>query len=456
MTPGLLPKALLERFAGLHDNDRRIAKGAILTAGFVLAAKLGVAFREIVIAWKYGVGPVVDAYQLALTITTWIPFLISGIATGLLVPPLVRAARQPETSQMLIAEFNGVMIVVAAMTLVVTLVGSGMAVNLLGGDLSPQVKALAHDFTLAMLPIAFLTVLIGYFNVRLQAREHHVFSVTEIAPSLLVAILIAVAPAEWRSAPLVWGSVFGIGLQVLWLGWMTRRLPEGFGRIVFRRTHPEWRPLYSSLLILGAGQILSTITIPLDQAFAAHLGEGAVATYGYANRVLGLITTFGTVVIARALLPVLSGAVADENRRGGVAQARFWGLLCLILGMVSALVGWVVAPTAISLLFQRGAFTGDNAASVAQVLRYGLTQLPFYFGGLAIIQWFAAARRYEVILAAAAAGLVSKVILNFALYERLGLPGLSLATAGMYASSFLLMHISLRVQARTLGKTRDQ
>jgi peptidoglycan biosynthesis protein MviN/MurJ (putative lipid II flippase) len=186
---------------------------------------------------------------------------------------------------------------------------------------------------------------------------------------------------------------------------------------------------------MAAGQMLLTLTIPIDQGFAARLGEGAVATLGYANRIVTLVTGLGTIVIGRALLPVLSSAVAQQNYAMGRRQATQWALLLFVAGVVIAVVGWLLAALAVRLLFERGAFTADASADVANVLRYGLLQLPFYFGGVVLVQWIAALGRLHILLAVACVALVVKVAMNLLLTQPLGLPGIMIGTALMYAVS---------------------
>jgi peptidoglycan biosynthesis protein MviN/MurJ (putative lipid II flippase) len=179
------------------------------------------------------------------------------------------------------------------------------------------------------------------------------------------------------------------------------------------------------------------VTAPIDLAFAARLGEGAIATLGYANRIVGLIIGFGSVVVARALLPVLAGAAADGEHALGSRQARQWAGLLVGLGVAAVAIGWPLAPTAVALVFERGAFNAGDSRAVAHALRFGLLQLPFVFGGLALVQWIAASGRYGVLLAVACLALVVKITMNLLLIHPLGLAGLMAATAAMYAVSFL-------------------
>src|SRR5690348_17183770 len=82
--------ALSRRLGQVHANHKRIATGALTIAILTLIAKALVAVREMSIAWRYGVSSTVDAYQLSLTIVTWMPMLVSSVIGAVLVPRLVR------------------------------------------------------------------------------------------------------------------------------------------------------------------------------------------------------------------------------------------------------------------------------------------------------------------------------------------------------------------------------
>lgn len=443
----------MKQLNAVHANHRRIAKGVLLTAIFVAFAKLGVAGREVALAWRYGTSSIIDAFQLAFTITTWIPFLLAGVSTGLLVPRVVSTRRDPERHAQFIAELNGTVVAVALLTTTLTLLGYAAAVSVMGTGLGDEVKQLAKAFSLSLLPVTLLTVAAGYFIVRLQASEHHLFSITEVVPPLAVILLVVLLPHHLEAGPLIWGTVAGTLLQVVLLARMTNRHTGGIGALSFRHSSPEWRSIYRDMLILGAGQALITLTIPIDQAFAARLGEGAIATYGYAIRMLGLAIALGTLVAARALLPVLSEVAADADHALGRAQAIRWSFLLFFGGIAAAILGWLLAPLAVSLFFERGAFTAQDSEAVTRIIRYGMAQLPFSFGALAIIQWCAALRRYDAIMVAAGAALVVKVVFNLLLYEKMGLAGLALSTAAMYAASFLSILLSLKGISKRTAST---
>jgi peptidoglycan biosynthesis protein MviN/MurJ (putative lipid II flippase) len=285
----------------------------------------------------------------------------------------------------------------------------------------------------------------GYLGARLQAKEHYAFSLTEAAPPLGITICVLATPGGSSLLPLVWGTLGGYLLYVTWLAVMTMRVDPPLGRPKLHRTPELWRPLYVSFLTMGLAQVLITLTLPIDQAFAAQLGEGAIATLGYANRIVMLVTGLGAVVLGRALLPILSEAAASSAERSlGERQATRWAILMFVVGLVILGMGWVLAPTAVRILFERGAFEASDTIVVSGLLRVGLVQVPMFLAGMVLVQWYAAADRYRAILAITSAALIAKIVSNVMLVETLGLEGIMLGTAVMYSVTMLAMAIGVR------------
>ena len=73
---------------------------------------------------------------------------------------------------------------------------------------------------------------------------------------------------------------------------------------------------------------------------------------------------------------------------------------------------------------------------VAGVFRWGLLQMPFYFGVLVLVQLLASQNRYRIMAAIALGNFGLKALLNPVLGAAMGLQGVMLATACMYALSY--------------------
>jgi putative peptidoglycan lipid II flippase len=404
-------------------------------------AKLFFAAREMAIAWRYGISGTVDAYQLALTVTTWLPMMLTSVMTVVLVPRLVALQNRPEERRSFVAELNGTVLMLAAFVAALTWVATPAASALLASNDNDQVLHLTTAMSRQMAPVALFTVVVGYLSARLQSRERFAYSVTEAIPAVAIAMLVVVPLAIGGDSRLVWGTSIGFLLQALVLCVMTQRGDAGLGPVKMRHRSPEWRSLYASLGVMAAGQVVLALSIPIDQAFAARLGAGSVATLGYANRIIILITGFGAVVLARALLPVLSRAAADGSHGLGASQARQWSWLLLALGTAIAAAVWLLSSWGVALVFERGAFTPQDTQAVAGVLRFGVLQLPFYFAGLALVQWMAALGRFAVLLWSACVAVVLKLVMNLLFIEHFGLGGLMIGTAAMYATTLACFYI---------------
>jgi murein biosynthesis integral membrane protein MurJ len=441
--------ALSRRVRRVHANHKKIAAGAVTIAVLTVIAKALVAVREMAIAWRYGVSGIVDAYQLSLTIVTWVPVMLTAIMSVVLVPRLVMLDRRKPARDQFVSEFNGTVLVVGIGMTVLTYLSAPWAAQLMASRLDAQTLHLTTAMVQRLAPVALFMIVAGYFTARLQARERFSYTVTEAVPALMIALLVLAPFAAQSAAPLILGSLIGYLAQIVILARLVATGDPPLGKVSLKHRSEEWPTFYGSIVMMTLGQIVLMVTNPIDQAFAARLGEGSVATFGYAARIITLFSGLATVVIGRALLPVLSNAVADGDFKLGRRQTLQWAGLLLVAALVGCAITWVLAPEIVRLLFQRGAFGPNATAAVTEVLRYGLFQLPFYFGGIALVQWIAATNRFSEILSITTVALVVKLALNFLLVQRLGLRGLMLGTAGMYMATSGLLLVKMKTARLT-------
>lgn len=439
--------AIRARLSGIHENHKRVAQGAIVIAVLTMAAKVAGVVREVAIARRYGISGVLDAFQIAATITTVVPVMIGSIAAAVLVPRLVAVRSRGSDRRQFLSELNGTVVAVCVPIALLTWLVAPYASTLLAGAGHPDRLRLTTQMSSEMAPVAAFMIGTAYFSARLQSRERFAYSVTDAAPSLTITALVLLSLDPSDPLPLIVGTVAGSFLQLLLLGWLSRKGDAPLGSIAFTHRSHEWQSLYGSILLMGFGQLVFSAAAPIDQAFAARVGEGAVATLGYANRILALLTSFGTIVVTRALLPVLAGSVADGNVALARRQSFQWTILLAGAAAVLVLALWIAAPLVVRLMFQRGAFTAAASGQVSTVLRFGLLQLLFFFPGMAIVQLLIAVRRYGALLAIAAVAICVKVLLNLLLVPLTGLPGIMIATAGMYAISLFGQALYVRFGA---------
>ena len=440
---GRLLTSLVARFSTVHTNHKRIASGAALIGLLLILAKLFVAAREIAIAWRFGVSGLVDAYQLSLTIATWLPMMLTSAMAVVLVPRLVALQGYPERYREFVSELNGSVLASG----VILACGTWLAAPAASGIIGPNANHATMEVTIAfsrdIAAIALFILISGYLSARLQSLERFSYSITEAVPAASIALLVLAPFAIGEGARLICGTVVGYGLQIVALCVMTARADHRLGGIRLRHRSPEWSSFYKSMVLMGLAQLLITSALPIDQAFASRIGEGAVASLGYANRTLTLAMTLGAVMISRALLPVLSRMVASGQVGLARRQALQWSALMFGIGIMGAAVVWTIAPQLVRLLFERGEFNPQASARVTEALRYGIIQLPPFFGGIALVQFYSAAGRFRSFLVITSCALLVKIALNVVLTPIYGLGGIMISTGCMYFMTGFLLWMGL-------------
>ena len=88
---------------------------------------------------------------------------------------------------------------------------------------------------------------------------------------------------------------------------------------------------------------------------------------------------------------------------------------------------------------------------MTRVLRCGLIQLPFYFAGIALVQWYAATGAFRPLLAITGSAIVIKFALN-AYCAAARRSGIMVSSAGMYVVTVSLMWLLMANTAPQRGQ----
>jgi len=129
-----------------------------------------------------------------------------------------------------------------------------------------------------------------------------------------------------------------------------------------------------------------------------------------------------------------------------------WALAALLGGVALGAAVAAGADYLVELLFERGSFTAKDSERVAQLLRYGMLQMPPFLASTVLITALAARRGVTAIAQVSVAGLVAKVALSAWLVTTHGAHGLLVATALMYTTTSVLMWLALRRPSTALPR----
>lgn len=438
-----LPKRVVHHLADPHSRHRQIAVGFVWVSVFVLIGKLASAAKEMAIAWRYGISEAVDAYVFVFNVVSWPITVWFSILTVILVPLFARIGNDNtlRLSQFR-AELLGFTLISGLVVGILSYIGFSALLRARWIGLSEGALLRATEWIGPLSLLVPLGFVISLFSVWMLAYSRHRNTLYEAVPPLVILVAL-VLPPSWVPEPLIWGTIAGFALHMFALAMPLCANKElDIPRFTFQS--PAWGYFWGSIGIMAVGQALMSLTSIVDQFFAAHLGPGAISTLSYANRVLALILGLGALAISRATLPVFSEAFAMQGQRPHYLVLR-WAKLMFLAGIVAAIIGWIFSPLIVKVLFERGAFAAEDTQEVANILRFSLLQIPFYFSSLVLVSGLSSMGRYRAIALIAVVNIFFKILINFILAAYFYLVGLVVATAIMYAVSAGLCFLALRV-----------
>ncbi len=437
-------ESLRRRLLGVHQDHKRIARSALILMGFVLAGKIVSASKEMMIAYRYGISGTVDAYQLAFTLVTWIPVTLTSELGTLLVPALISLRKYKTKQNQFLGELEGLALAIGIISAVLLCVLWPHLGRFVSGNLSDSTREMCRQMIIGMAPVGVLTYTICISAARLQACEKHINTLLECVPAIALLGFMLVTKNNTSVLPLVLGTTVGFVIQAAVLRTLARKADTVHAIPRLSLKSSQWPATFRAMGVLLLGAVIGNLAGPVDQYFLAHRGDGAIATMGYANRLLSLLISMGALAISRATLPIISEILFLGDHARARSTALKWSFVMLAVGAIGACIAYALAPYAVALLFQRGAFTSQDTTAVANLFRAGLVQIPFAFAVWVLVQLFVSEARFKAISVIAVIGFFIKLAGNILLVPLFGIVGVFLATGVAIAGVFLAYLVCTR------------
>jgi putative peptidoglycan lipid II flippase len=396
--------------------------------------------REQVLAYLFGAGNAVDAYNVAFRIPNLLRDLFAeGAMSAAFVPTFTRYMK---TGGRAAAWRLGNQVLNALLVVTGVLVALGMVytepiVSLYAGDYSqvPGKLELATLLARIMLPFLILVAIAAAQMGMLNSVDR--FFVPALSPAVFnvasIASTLALLPLMPRlGLPPIAAMAFGV-------------LAGGVGQIVVQwpllwREGYRYRPvldprdpgLRQVLALMGPGTIglaATQINVFVNTVLATSEGTGAVSWLGYAFRIMYMPLGIFGVSIATASIPAISRRAADDDREG--MRRDVAGALSMMLMLnVPATIGLIVlAQPIVALLFEHGAFTAaDTDATAAALVGYAVGLTGYSAVRVATPTFYALGDARTPVVVSGLSVLLNAA-LNVALVRRFGYVGLAAGTS---------------------------
>lgn len=320
--------------------------------------------KAVLITYFFGVGPLLDGYYLAQTIPAMLAGIVIGVFqtgfTPLYSAHLVRGAHD-DAAALLGSSLTLAAGVCVAVSVVVSALAPMLITALVGGASG---AAMVPGIT-ALRALAFLLLLNALVDcLGLALNAHHRYGAAAAAPivNAAVASAILLAVPQWGLLNLIVGTLVGALCQ---LAVVLAAAHRASIRVVWGR-HTELRLALRSGVAILPGLGFSNLALLVPSAFAARIGDGAVAALAIANRLHGALTQVLAIALSTVLLPHFARAIARGDGARVAADLRNGFPAVAALGAVAAIWVAVAGPGVVALIFERGAFDATATLAVAR------------------------------------------------------------------------------------------
>ena len=324
--------------------------------------------NQIVTAKVFGAGAVNDAFEIAFQLPNMMRRLFAEGAFAQAFVPLIAEYKGQRGEAATHTLVNRVATLQLVALLVVTVLGIVAAPWLIplfaSGFAKTEGKTLlATQLLQIMFPyllfISLTALAGGVMNIWKQ------FAIPAFTPVLLNVCMIVAAlwAAPYFRQPihaLAWGVVAGGVAQLSLQLWPLHKLGM-FPRLDFHFRDEGVRRMLKTMAPALLGVSIAQVSLLINTNYASFFGDGAVSWLKKADRLMELPTALLGVAIGTVILPAL-GSLRNEKNVRGYGELLDYGMRFALIATLPAMaVMSVLATPMVATLFQRDAFTAQDA-----------------------------------------------------------------------------------------------
>ncbi|MBW4629711.1 MAG: murein biosynthesis integral membrane protein MurJ [Brasilonema octagenarum HA4186-MV1] len=440
-----------------QKTSRSFAGIAGIIAVATLISKFFGLVREQAIAAAFGAGGVVDAYNFAYMIPSFLLILLGGV-NGPFHSAIVSvlARRKQEEAAPLVETMTTL---VGGLLLLVTIFLVIFAPNLIdlvapGLDTVRDgafIKESAIVQLRIMAPMAVLAGLIGIgFGTLNTANQYWLLSLSPLFSSIILILglgVLALQLGSKISSPeyaILGGMVLAGGtLAGAFLQWLIQQIAQaraGLGTLRLRFNFKQ--PGVSDVLkIMGPATFSSgmlQINLYTDMYFASFI-PSAPSGLRYSNILvqtpLGIISN----IILLPLLPIFSRLAAPENWTELKLRIRQGFILTAFTMLPMGALMMALSDPIVRVVYERGAFNQTDSALVSSILVASGLGMFVYLGRDVLVRVFYALGDGQTPFRVSMINIIFNALLDWILFKPFGAPGLVLATVGVNFISLLML-----------------
>lgn len=414
---------------------------------FMLLSK-GLGFmREVAMSATFGMNEVTDAYKTAFNIPCLLlSALISAVAAVFIPIFNEKHEKGVDAERGFVGSLFAAGLALSAIVALITFAALPSLTRLMLPNAPTQTIELTIKLSRIMMPMALFVFLYRLLTAYLQARFHFT---TPAAATCVSAICIIIGIYVSNGDIVVVAIWTLIGMAMEFVTQVPTAISRGFNvRGKISLFDDGLRQVAFLMLPLLAMYVFDQLYIVFDRV-AASANPGDISALDYGNRITTMVSAALLVTIATVLYPAMT---RDAGERSAFAGHFSFGInLNIIIGLPAMVALFILATPITRLVYERGAFGGEQTAITAGVLAcYAIGMI-----GVGVKElcnrafWAQKSTKTPMVI-----GIVSVVVniaLEFPLYAMFGVSGVALASAISASLASLTLILLLRKRVQHVG-----
>lgn len=402
---------------------------AMLMAILAIGSKVLGFIRELVLAYFFGAGYVVDAYEMGMSIPIT---LLNGIviATSTSYMPLLAVKYKlggVEKANIFTSKvINSLLVIILSITLVAFLFSKSLIVVF-----APGFNSEKASLTAFYMRVAFFAVMINAIIYILQAylEYNEVFHPQILVGYLqnLVIISFTFLAAFFHYHLLIFGMAFGYLANCIGFYLLAKNKGFEYKRdLHIRGTLSE---IINIALPVFIGQTIGEINSFVDKVLASNLNEGSISALKYSSTVLNMVIYFVVTILITIIYPKLNKAFS-LGRFDDIERIFNKGISILLIVAIPVTIGAVIyCEDLISVIYERGAF--DSSATRLAAVAFGCYSigLPFCAIRQLMLKAFYSLHEMKIPMVSSIIAFFVNLILDLSLVNYIGVAGLAISTS---------------------------
>ena len=398
---------------------------------FNLTSKLFAFFRELSLAYFFGVSALTDAYIVAFSIPTVIFGIIgSGLLNGYIpIYNQIKGNSNELMAKKFTNNFTNIMLLLCLIVFIVGFFFSPVLVKIFSYGFDSKTLDLASFFTKTSLLSIFPIMLVSIFSGYLQLNDKF-FAVAFIGvpTNLLYIFGTYIAYKNNSFILLIFFTCFALLFQFLFL--CPFIFETGYRHNFKINIHDKnLQQLLTLSIPIILGTSLEQINILIDRTVASSLGVGAITILNYSGKLNGAILSLSIIAILNILFPKFSSLVSENNVGELREQVKYIINMIFIFAFPIMFVIITLNKEVSIFIFGRGNLDEDSVLAIAKCLSF----YSICFVGLCLrdlsTKIFYSFKNSKTPVINSSIGIILNIILNLIFSKYLGVSGIALATS---------------------------